>query len=152
MHNSLQKYGFVCLAAILFLQVLSCKETINPPDDLIPADEMMDILTVIYVSEVKAISHFDLTVQKNTYLKNYLYPAIFDSLGVEDNTFYHSYAWYEKHPQEFELIMDSVSSKIERMYSDSTATDRGESLETTYKELNRIERVKSRESKQHKDE
>jgi hypothetical protein len=154
MRRSLQKYSLVLFTALLFLPCKACKQNSAADQPALSADRMANILAVVYISEVKVIRHFDLRTQKDAYLKRYLYPVLFDSLGVDSAEFYQSYSWYEQKPDVFEILMDSVTVRIDRMPADSA--DQTEfhdrSLDDVYRELNRIERVNAAESRQPADE
>jgi hypothetical protein len=143
--RTLQKYTIALLTPLIFFIFSHCTPGDGEPSYLIDQDKMADIMAVIYVSEEKAARHYEIRLQKNEYMKDYLYPAIFDSLQVTDSIFYRSYEWYESRPALFEVLMDSVTARIERMPLDTAAGPEEESpsLDKIYRDLQRNESVGS---------
>ena len=76
-------------------------------------------------------------------MKEYLYPAIFDSLQIEDSLFYRSYSWYQTNTIELELIMDSLVVRIDQQLPDSSIVEEKppptQTLDEVYDELNAFE-------------
>lgn len=154
MFRRLQKYGLQSLIRFLpivpTVLLVSCTQAEKPPADLIPEDEMVDILQSVFIAEVKAISQYELRLDKHAYMKYELYPALFDSLGINDSAFYRSYNWYESQPALFEIMLDSVTARVERapVVQPDSSEGEGKTLDQVYQELNRIESVRSGESRQ----
>lgn len=109
------------LTGLLLAGVFACKRPESAPADLIPLSGMATMLSAIYVAEVQAVREYDLKMHKDEYIRNFVYPALFDSLGVSDSTFFRSYAWYGNQPELLETLMDSVISRLEALPLDSVS-------------------------------
>lgn len=125
-----------------------CREEVQAPQDLMSFEEMVGALEMVYIHEVKAIGMYDLGTQKDEYMKDYLYPAIFDSLGIADSVFYQSYDYYEQQPLIFETMLDSVIASIERMPADSSASIDIADINAAYKQIRMLEQDRKKKEKQ----
>ena len=91
---------------------------------------------------------YDLGNQKDEYMKEYLYPAIFDSLGIADSVFYRSYDYYEKQPLVFETMLDSVVASIEKLPADSTGGNDIADINAAYKQIRMLEQDRKKKERQ----
>ncbi|WP_225986825.1 DUF4296 domain-containing protein [Rufibacter sp. LB8] len=92
--------------------MLSCGETLEKPQDMLPEDTMTNILLDIHLTEARigrTILHQD--TAKATF--RFASKDILKKHGVSDSAFRHSYDFYLKHPAEmdklYERIIDSLS-------------------------------------------
>jgi len=154
MLNRLQKYSLLLFTGLLFLAFISCMSKKERPDAVLPIDEMADALTVVYISEVRAIQTYDLKTQKDEFLRRYLYPEIFDSLGITDSVFFLSYDFYESRPKDMEALMDSVITRIAAVPIDSVRVrekNDTRTLDDKYKEIEDLEAFKRRQKEARRD-
>lgn len=142
----LQNYGIVLLIGLLSV-LYSCEKKNQVALPSISEDKMVEVLALLYVNEVKAVKQYDLKLQKDEYLKNYLYPAVFDSLGVIDSLFYASYAYYDADPATLQELMGKVVDRLETMTIDTAKVEEdGKSLEEAYEEIIELEKFKQENS------
>ncbi|MEZ5007580.1 MAG: DUF4296 domain-containing protein [Chitinophagales bacterium] len=139
----LQNYSIVLFISLLFI-LFSCEKKSQVALPTVPEDKMVEVLALLYVNEVKAVKTYDLQLQKDEYLKKYLYPAIFDSLDVVDSLFYQSYEYYDADPATLQALMGKVVERLEQMTVDTVkvVTEEGRSLEEAYEEIIELEKFK----------
>ena len=136
---------FVCL---IWLPSCSNIKKAAPPE--LSQDQMVDALTSIYINEAKTLVAHDISVQKDEYFKDYLYPAIFDSLGILATDFDQSYAYYEDQTSEMIELMNLVIANIDSFSVDSMNSKHEESLENIYNEIHEIEEIKKLQERKRK--
>ncbi len=139
----MQKYYFKILILNLLLFILfSCNNKVKVAAPLLSEETLVEVLSLLYINEVKAIVKHDLGVQKNEYVKKHLYPAIFDSLNVEENAFYQSYNYYDSDPSAMKGLMDKVVALLETYKIDtSQVKEEGRSLQEAYEQIEHIEKI-----------
>jgi len=143
----IQKYrnhiAYTILSIFLFF---SCIEKEKKKTPVLKEEEMVEILKTLFVSEVKAIDTYELSIQKNKYIEQYVYPALFDSLGITSKDFYQSYNYYNEDPQELTRLLELVIAAIDSIKADEiTFPVDKKSLEQTYQEIHAIEQLKEQE-------
>jgi hypothetical protein len=143
----LQKYRnhivYTILVGILFF---SCTENEKVKPPILKESEMVEILKILFVSEVKAIDTYELSIQKSKYIEQYVYPELFDSLGINSKDFYQSYNYYSENPKELTRLLDSVIVAIDSMKVEEVVFPKDKkSLEKTYQEIHAIEQLREQE-------
>ncbi|WP_439506950.1 DUF4296 domain-containing protein [Sediminibacterium sp.] len=103
----------------LFLIVLTMAcagETI--PKQVIPIKEMTPIMwDIMKMDEYYVRLTSKDSLNKLTKENIRLYDQVFRSYGINRKTFYDSYAYYESHPAQFKVLVDSIDALSNRQRS-----------------------------------
>lgn len=140
----LQKYRIHIVLTILTLILFSsCEKKVQYDPPTLDEETMVKMLKAIYVTEVKTLDTYELSIQKSRYLKNYVYPELFDSMKVDPAQFYQSYHFYDQQPIELTKLLDKVIAEIDAIQVDTSVVESdGKSLEKVYQEIHQIENLK----------
>lgn len=145
----LQKYQFILLLVFVTGLFYSCekKEQYSAPS--LDEDTMIEVLKVLFIAEVKAIDTYELNVQKSQYIKNFVYPELFDSLNIDDSLFFQSYEYYQQKPDEFAALLDKVVVSIESIAVDSFdyVPTKEKTLDQAYEEIHMQEEVQRQKNR-----
>lgn len=103
------------LLVILLSVLVSCQdvEKTEKPEDLIPEDKMIDLLTEL--SLVNAARNFNKFKLEKTGIEPEKY--IYEKFDVDSLQFERSNAWYSEQYTQYERIYDSVKNRIQVMKS-----------------------------------
>ncbi len=63
------------------------------------------------------------------YMRAEIYPQIFKKHAVSDSLFYTSYSFYETHPEQLKILMDSLTSVFTKLQSAAVLLEGDESKE-----------------------
>jgi hypothetical protein len=110
------------IIALLFVLVVSCdhKDKGFMPEPLLTQKEMIDIMTDVQIIEA------DINFQKNQMreaeeapkdfrgMTQSYYDQLFEHYGVTDSIFSQNMRYYTGHPDQLEIIMDSVTQRLLR--------------------------------------
>ncbi len=84
------------------------------PDNLIPDDQMADILTEVHLAEAR-VSRFSLrSIDSSNIAYKHLESQIFKKFGVDTATYRKSYIFYSSHPADMEAIYQRVTEKLKK--------------------------------------
>lgn len=84
------------------------------PDNLIPDDQMADILTEVHLAEAR-VSRFSLrSIDSSNIAYKHLESQIFKKFGVDTATYRKSYIFYSSHPADMEAIYQRVTQKLKK--------------------------------------
>jgi hypothetical protein len=108
----------------MLLVLCSCQRQEQKPANILSQDEMIKVLSEIYVTEEK-VSRLGLTVDSTAKVFNYLQDKIFAETSVPDSVFKQSLNYYIDHPGEMEKVysalVDSLQLREQRASSPSSA-------------------------------
>ena len=84
------------------------------PGNLIPDDQMADILTEVHLAEAQ-ISRLSLrSIDSSNIAYKHLESQIFKKFGVDTATYRKSYIFYSSHPADMEAIYQRVTEKLRK--------------------------------------
>jgi hypothetical protein len=105
---------------ILLIFFCSCKKPEQKPANILSQDEMIKVLSEVYVTEEK-ISRLGLTIDSASKVFSHLQGKIFTATGVPDSVFHRSVDYYMDHPKEMEQVyaalVDSLQLREQRASS-----------------------------------
>ena len=106
MVNKIQIFLFVLLAAV------GCKkaDVVTPPENLIPENEMVSLLTDIHLVE-GARTGLIIMGDSALAVKDY-YHAYFQKYNVSQAQFDSSFIYYSKLPEQFDLMYEKVIENL----------------------------------------
>ncbi|GAB3708168.1 hypothetical protein GCM10027592_43000 [Spirosoma flavus] len=85
-----------------------------PPDNLIPKDRMVDILTEVHMNEAR-VSRLGLaSIDSSNIVYKRLENQLFKKMKVDTATYRKSYIYYSSHPAEMEVIYKQITKNLER--------------------------------------
>ena len=104
------KMFICCVFVVLASFIFSCNGK-NKKMEVLPLDTikvvMWDLLNAEELNNLLILKDSALLKTKNNLL---LYQQVFYLHHISKEQFYYSYQFYEKHPDRFKILMDSVSS------------------------------------------
>ena len=84
------------------------------PDNLIPDDQMADILTEVHMAEAQ-VSRLSLrSIDSSNIAYKHLESQIFKKFGVDTATYRTSYIFYSSHPADMAAIYQRVTEKLKK--------------------------------------
>lgn len=84
------------------------------PDNLIPDDQMADILTEVHLAEAQ-VSRLSLrSIDSSNIAYKHLESQILKKFGVDTATYRKSYIFYSSHPANMEAIYQRVTGKLKK--------------------------------------
>jgi hypothetical protein len=107
-----QKYSTL-LILLLFFACAPSNEKDKMPDDIIPQEKMVNILSDMHIAEAMARNKIHLGDTNVQTVINY-YGVIYKKNNISEANFKKSYEYYMHHP----LLLDSVYSEIITKLSD----------------------------------
>lgn len=140
----IQKYrNHILLLLLVSILLPNCAKEVNTNSPILKEAKMVEVLKILFLTEVKTIDTYELSIQKNKYIEQYVYPELFDSLGVKSADFYQSYNYYTEHPAELTKLLDLVIAAIDSMKVDRVVFPPDKkSLEESYREIHALEQLK----------
>jgi len=101
----------IALLFILFLLGACTSNTIyKKPDDLIPKNQMVDLLTDMYLARATK------NIKTKTLERNHEYmPLIFEKYGIDSLRFQHSNLYYMSRIDVYEAIHKKVEKKLKKI-------------------------------------
>lgn len=109
----------LCIAGY-FLVFLSCGKKETVPEDILSQDQMVSVLSELYVLENK-ISSLGVTRDSLTQIFGAMKGKVFEKSGVSDSTFSKSLNYYVDHPKTLEeiytVLIDSLNLREQRLIS-----------------------------------
>jgi hypothetical protein len=95
--------------------VVACTAPENkPPENLIPENQMADILTEVHMAEAR-VSRLSLrSVDSSNIAYKHLESQIFKKFGVDTARYRKSYIFYSSHPADMEAIYQQVTEKLKK--------------------------------------
>ncbi len=109
------------------------------PKHLIQEEKMVEILAEVLMAEEhnnlkgKLFPAFDAE-----FLKDSIYPLVFERFEIKDSVFYESYNFYETNPHLFHRLMDSTIVYLGKLKLDPTTT-----IQNTISEEDIVEKINS---------
>lgn len=103
------------IVAVVFF---SCDKTVRKPEGILSHEEMVKILSEVYITEEK-ISRLALRPDSALQIFDLVKNRIYEKTGVPDSVFKKSVVYYLDHPKEMEMIytvlVDSLHLKEQRV-------------------------------------
>ena len=111
-----------CIIALLVL-VLSCTKHDKPPEGVLSRDEMVNVLSELYIVEQK-ISTLGVKRDSLVQIFDSMKGRVFEKVGITDSVFRKSLNFYIDHPEVLEgvytSLIDSLNLREQRVLSSST--------------------------------
>jgi hypothetical protein len=102
------------------LVFLSCGKKETVPEDILSQDQMVSVLSELYILENK-ISSLGVTRDSLTQIFGAMKGKVFEKSGVSDSTFSKSLNYYVDHPKNLEeiytVLIDSLNLREQRLIS-----------------------------------
>jgi len=96
------------IGVLLVAIVCSCNNS-STPADIIPAAKMQLVLWDYMQADVYAADIIKLDSSRRDTIENIrLQKAVFNKHGIDREKFYASYAYYQKHPEQMKVMIDSM--------------------------------------------
>jgi len=109
---------------VLFLNACTSNTIYKKPDDLIPPDKMVDLLTDIYIANAAISFPNKLDVRNLQYL-----PLVYKKYKIDSLRFKHSTTYYLSKIKEYKIINQKVIDRLEMLKKNSkVAADKYDSL------------------------
>lgn len=104
----------------LLIFFLSCQKQERTPKGILTTDQMVSVLSEIYVSEQK-ISTLGVTRDSVRQIFDVMEDKIFEKVHIPDSVFRRSLSYYMDHPKTLEMIyaalVDSLNLREQRLIS-----------------------------------
>jgi hypothetical protein len=97
---------------ILLIFFCSCQKPEQKPANVLSQDEMIKVLSEVYVTEEK-ISRLGLTIDSASKVFSHLQSKIFAATGVTDSAFNRSVDYYMDHPKEMEQVYAALVDSLQ---------------------------------------
>lgn len=114
------------LLLLLSLIIIGACGEEGPPDDVLTREQMVDILTDIYVAEAK-IARLSLNRDSALAVFRYYEDSIFHCKGLNDSIYNQSLNYYMQTPDEldkiYEAVLDSLNLKKQKLNKSKASTD-----------------------------
>jgi hypothetical protein len=111
----LRIYSFFIVFAIL-LSSCTSNTIMNKPDDLIPKNEMIEIMTEVYLANAS----YNVRNKYQERQRNYM-SLVFEKYGVDSARYNRSNLYYMSRIDEYEKMHVKVSEKIKKMKTEKDA-------------------------------
>ena len=98
--------------AILLVWFMGCAENTSIPDEIIPPEGMVEILTDVCKVEARFQRRLTVGTLNNTDLVTHNYHVIFENHDISLEQFTESYSYYENSPEKLQEIYDSVIVRL----------------------------------------
>ena len=109
----------LCFAAVMLL-FFSCQKKETTPEGILSNDQMVNVLSELYVIEQK-ISTLGVKRDSLNQIFDEMKSRVFEKTGVTDSVFRRSLNYYMDHPQTLEVVytslIDSLNLREQRMLS-----------------------------------
>ena len=96
---------------------LSCDNSKNRPENIIPEDEMVNIIIDIQILEATYNSRLIHEDDRNERMERY-YQEIFEKHQTSSELFNESYTYYEENPEILQSIYEEVLEKLEAIQTE----------------------------------
>src|SRR3954463_13144011 len=96
----------------MLLLLCCCQRPEQKPANVLSQDEMIKVLSEIYVTEEK-VSRLGLTVDSATKVFTFLQGRIFVETSVPDSVFKQSLNYYMDHPSEMEKVYSALVDSLQ---------------------------------------
>jgi hypothetical protein len=107
-----------CIFFVLLSALAACREEAKKPDDILSRDEMVKVLTELYIAEQK-VTTLALGIDSSRKAFDLMQHKVFDRTGVPDSVFKRSINYYVEHPKELEqiysVLVDSLQLREQRV-------------------------------------
>jgi hypothetical protein len=98
---------YVCLGIGLFLVACTSNTIYKKPEDLIPPDQMVDLLTDIYLAN----GAYSVTNKFGQNKVEYM-PLVYEKYHIDSARFHHSNIYYMSRIDEYEAIYKEVKKRL----------------------------------------
>jgi hypothetical protein len=105
------------LLKILLLPLLfffaSCDSEERPPEDVLPQDKMVAILSEIHIAESRIVQMHLKSMDSSVLMYDYFQKKLYKKHQTDSTQYKNSYDYYASDPKRLEDIYDKVAKKIE---------------------------------------
>lgn len=107
------------IAVFLILSLLGCKPVVEkmdpPPDDLIPRDEMVDIIVDLQLMEAILVTKQKSKAKDLDFTKYYVYNSILAKYKITRDQFERSHAYYQQDLKTMDEIYEEAITRLSKM-------------------------------------
>ncbi|WP_266362489.1 DUF4296 domain-containing protein [Tellurirhabdus rosea] len=104
-------YGFWIFGWTLLAWACQPKE--DKPDNLIPEDKMVEVLTDIHLAEARVTKLGIIATDSQNLVYRKLEKQIYARYQLDTGTYYRSYQYYSSNPEKFASLYKQVIAKLE---------------------------------------
>src|SRR4051794_18312599 len=97
-------------APIFIVLLTSCTSGNKMPEDVMPISKMKTIVWDMSLADNMATEKYVINKDSQRMMVTGLYQKIFKLHKIDKSSFYKSYAYYEAHPAELQVLFDSVNA------------------------------------------
>lgn len=105
----MNKFFYILIVGFLFVNCTS-NTILKKPENLIPKDQMVDILTDLFIA-----SHAENTKNIDLQRKVNYYPLIYDKYGIDSSRFKESNHYYTSKIDEYEAIFNEIETRLKKL-------------------------------------
>ncbi len=98
---------FIIFVALLFS---SCADKNKMPPNIFPVNKMKQLVWDMEVADQSASEKFLLQKDSQRMEATSLYQQVFTKYKTNKKAFYNSFSYYETHPDQMKVLLDSVSN------------------------------------------
>lgn len=98
------------LAVALFAALISCSP--EKPEDILPQEEMVQIMEEIYIAEEK-VNHLALSRDSAKIIFKVMSEEVFEDAQVSDSLFKKSFDYYMERPKDMERIYTALVDSLQ---------------------------------------
>lgn len=128
---------YFLIVFILFLSACTSNTIYKKPDDLIPKDQMVDLLTDMYLANAAK------NIKTKNLERNIDYmPLVYEKYAIDSLRFQKSNVYYMSRLDEYEAIYKKVEARLKKMLDTTRASKKAkDSLERLEKKNNKESRL-----------
>jgi hypothetical protein len=105
----MNKFFYIVFIGVLFLNCTS-NTILKKPDDLIPKNQMVDVLTDLFLV-INAEGIKNVQLERNV---NY-YPLIYEKYGIDSTRFKESNYYYTSRVDDYDEILDKIETRLNNL-------------------------------------
>ncbi|SNR53432.1 DUF4296 domain-containing protein [Lutibacter flavus] len=105
----MNKFFYILFIAVFFMNCTS-NTILKKPDNLIPKDQMVDVLTDLFLA-INAETTKNIQLERKV---NY-YPLIFEKYGIDSTRFKESNYYYTSRVDDYDEILDKIESRLKNL-------------------------------------
>lgn len=101
----------ILLPLLIFLA--SCDSEDSPPDNVLPSEQMVAILSDIHIAESRILQMHLKSMDSSVVMYDYFQNKLYKKHHTDSTQYKNSYDYYASDPKKLEAIYDKVAKKIE---------------------------------------
>ena len=105
----MNKFFHIVFLGVLFVNCTS-NTILKKPDNLIPKDQMVDVLTDLFLA-INAETTKNIQLERKV---NY-YPLIYEKYGIDSTRFKESNHYYTSRVDDYDEILDKIETRLKKL-------------------------------------